>query len=66
MFLRSTYLAFVLIVLIVNVMGPTFALQPLGENPEVGSNLPLEFNPRLGTFYYVISTGSIPRLPMQP
>lgn len=54
MLFRSIQLALVLISLIISVVGPTFALQPPEQNPEVGSNLPHEFNPRLGTFYYVI------------
>jgi len=51
---RSIQLVLVLIGLIVNVGGTTFALQPQRQNPEVGSNPTHEFNPRLGTFYYVI------------
>jgi len=47
-------LSLVLISVIVNIGGTTFALQSPKQNPEVASDLSHEFNPRLGTFYYVI------------
>ena len=52
--LRFMQLALVLIGLVISARGATFALQPPERNPEVVSDLVNEFNPRLGTFYYVI------------
>ncbi len=44
----------VLIGLVIGARGATFASQPPEQNPEVVSGPVNEFNPRLGTFYYVI------------
>lgn len=44
----------VMIGLVIGAQGAAFALQPPEQNPEAVSGSVSEFNPRLGTFYYVI------------
>ena len=51
---RSMPLALVVIGLVIGTRGSTVASQAPERNPEVVSRTAQEFNPRLGTFYYVI------------